>query len=135
VDQIGAIKNVWPNDQYNWVAHIGFKLEEVSVLSSSIFKAQPKSVDAFLEHRLALQKIGKAVIAYRIGTCELPARIDPKKNCMRIILDKMMENFSPYIFKDNRVSFITFNYDRTLEFFLHSALMHRLGISETDAAI
>jgi hypothetical protein len=87
------------------------------------------SVDAFLEHRLDLLEIGKVAIAYYLIKCELEAALFPtepqraKAHWYELLVSRMDAPFDA--FEENQVRFITFNYDRSLEHFLLTALKHR----------
>lgn len=86
--------------------------------------AQP-SIDAFLERRPKFVALGKAVIAQalipfeRHGELSNPSR--QEKNWYRYLFQQMqVEKFDQ--FRENRLSVITFNYDRSFEHFLVTAL-------------
>ena len=83
------------------------------------------SVDAFLEHRRAYMEIGKAAMSMmlikREREHELYRERDPFKHWMRYLLHQIRgQDFEE--FWENKISFVTFNYDRSLEYFLHRAL-------------
>lgn len=92
------------------------------------FSAQV-SVDAFLEHRSDFLEIGKMAIAYYLIKCESEAALFPtepehaKGHWYDLLVRRMDASFDE--FEGNRVCFITFNYDRSLEHFLLTALKHR----------
>jgi hypothetical protein len=92
------------------------------------------SVDAFLEKREEFIDIGKSMI-----TVELLRKEDrdilwtDNRNWMKYLFNQIktdkLEDFAR-----NTVSFITYNYDRTLEEFLHTSLMNSYGGSAEDCA-
>lgn len=91
------------------------------------------SVDAFLEHRTDFIDIGKLVIACTLIPCETHSRVmtSHESNWYRYLFERM--NCQADSFGENRVSFITFNYDRSLEHFLFTALTTTYRFPDKDA--
>lgn len=81
------------------------------------------SIDAFLEHRADLREIGKRAIAATLIPFEHPKHVFPKEDHWYERLYQKM-NAPVESFDDNQVTFITFNYDRSLEYYLYTALKH-----------
>jgi hypothetical protein len=79
------------------------------------------SVDAFLEHRTDLIPIGKFATAHILIGRENPAKLFQYGNSwLREIYNRMNSTFDT--FARNKLSFVTFNYDRCVEHFFFSAL-------------
>lgn len=79
------------------------------------------SIDLFLEHRPNLMDIGKMHIAACLIPYEKDAKLrDSNNNWYMYLYDRMKSSFED--FDKNNISFITFNYDRSLEQFLFNAL-------------
>lgn len=93
------------------------------------------SVDGFLEARSEFMDIGKAVIAQFLIPWEREENLfrHDNKNWLRQLYGTM--HSKPEDFGKNAVSFITFNYDRTVEHFFITSLMNSHALSETDAAV
>jgi hypothetical protein len=93
------------------------------------------SIDALLEHRSDLMKVGKRVMATILYTQEHAAR--PRsfsEDWMRWVFALMAEDAaSPEAFAENAVSFVTFNYDRYLEHRFIRGLTARYGITDRAA--
>lgn len=93
------------------------------------------SVDAFLENRPEFMNLGKALIALLLISREQPTKlINPPSNTswMRYLVSRM----AAPTFEDfglNRVSFVTFNYDRNIEYYLCQALANTWGRTEAEA--
>jgi hypothetical protein len=92
------------------------------------FSKQP-SVDAFLELRPEFIPIGKAMIAREL--CRLEHRTSLFSSTIAddwhsIVFNRMSTHLLDE-FAENRIAFITFNYDRSLEYALFTALVHRYG--------
>jgi hypothetical protein len=93
------------------------------------------SVDAFVEHRSDFLDIGKAALACALLPYESNDLFGEKYDA---------ENWYAHVFKSmnakigafhlNKVHFITFNYDRSLEHYFLTSLMHSYGLSEDGAA-
>jgi len=90
-------------------------------------------VDAFLEHRIEFLDIGKAAIASRLIGLEDKDRIFTTKNSWYQHLYGAL-NCTQSEFADNALSVVTFNYDRSLECYLHACLANTYGVSEERAA-
>jgi hypothetical protein len=88
------------------------------------------SVDAFLEHRPEFLEIGKFAIATRLIQSERHENLFPQKDWYSHLLNRMDAPFAD--FGNNRVGFITFNYDRSLEHYLFTALCKRYGKSSEE---
>ena len=83
------------------------------------------SIDSFLEERPKehpFMYIGKTFIAKILISCEKDnnLRINTEKNWYMYLFDRMKASFEEL--SQNRISFITFNYDRSLEYFLFEAI-------------
>jgi hypothetical protein len=91
------------------------------------------SIDDFLEKRPEFMQIGKFAISYQLIQKEDPRAIsrDTKGNWYELLWHCMQAKVED--FANNKVSFITFNYDRSLEFFLQRSLMNYFGISKDKA--
>ena len=90
------------------------------------------SVDAFLEKREEFVDIGKAVLAVELLKQESHDILwTASRNWMQYLYGKMatqrLEDFG-----QNAVAFITYNYDRALETFLHTSLMNSHGRNEEE---
>lgn len=88
--------------------------------------AQTYSIDSFLGRRPEFIEIGKAAIAYILLACEQEADLNSDANndhWYQYLVNKLAvdawENFDP-----SWLSIVTFNYDRSLQHYLTSALQH-----------
>ncbi len=115
----------------------GHRETDVDAFVVALDGSAQNSVDAFLEHRQEFMNIGKAAIAYSLIECESPQELyrtrDPSRNWLRYLLTQMRSN-SFEEFANNKVAFITFNYDRCLEFFLSKALAETFGKTQEESA-
>jgi hypothetical protein len=102
--------------------YLGFSAQEMGAFSSAQARSGRHSVDAFLEHRTEFLEIGKAAIAHVLIERERPELLFayPKGGWLHYLFDKLNCPFER--FGQNAVAFITFNYDRALEYFLFTCL-------------
>ncbi len=112
----------------------GFRSEDLDAFRDSLRHSGRNSVDAFLEHRQEFVELGKTAIAYSLIQREtdddLFAR--PAENWLLYIYERMNCPFEK--FGENKVSFVTFNYDRTVEHFLFTSLKNSYGKSDEECA-
>jgi hypothetical protein len=113
-----------------------FTAAEIDKFLSALDASGQNSVDAFLEERRDYLALGKAAISAILIGCENTRQLykqrDPSRNWLRILLANMRgTTFDD--FDENQVSFITFNYDRSLEYFLCSALAETFNRTEAAA--
>jgi len=102
---------------------------------SELSLSAQNSIDAFLEIRQEYLHVGKAAMAAKLisyETSEMLWRRDPS-NWMLYLFDKM-RTLSLEEFANNKVSFITFNFDRSLEHFLCTSLQHSYRGSVEECA-
>ena len=92
------------------------------------------SVDEFLGTRRDLVPIGKALIAISLLVYEQEGHLY-RGNCNPSWLQVLSARLDAPVneWGRNRLSIITFNYDRVVEYFLHSSLVYRFHISNDEA--
>ena len=97
------------------------------------------SIDNLIEHRIgnkAFVDVAKLAIAGVIGAKDKSLSLDISPPTYQAIFSLMVGGcgVGQIVEALNRVSFITFNYDRSLEIFLRGALMAYCGFNEAKAA-
>ncbi|MDP6636059.1 MAG: hypothetical protein QGG42_14260 [Phycisphaerae bacterium] len=118
-----------------WLAQtFGLLEQEIEDFGQTLFRSGVTSVDAFLEHRRDLVDLGKILIALCLTPHEVPDRLwaegHDTDNWYKLLFRKMNAPFQR--FGENNLSVITYNYDRSLEYFLHTSLMNLYG-QDSDA--
>lgn len=99
----------------------------------SFSKSGKQSVDAFLEHRQEFLDIGKTMIAMNLIDRESEnALFKAKNNWYEHIYGRLNTSFED--FDRNNVSFITFNYDRSLEHYLLTCIKNSYDKTDEEAA-
>lgn len=104
---------------------------DVREFADTFLRSGVASIDAFLAKRDNLTEIGKYLIAYTL--CE-------RENDLTIFRTDIEDHWYHYLWQElindahtaedilkNEIRFVIFNYDRSLEFFLHQAIMHTFG--------
>ncbi len=115
---------------------MGHKEDKVRAFANALFRSGQKSVDAFLEHRPDLEKIGKAAIAQVLIECESEGELynpaEGEGNWYKYLFERMNTSFEE--FGRNRLSVVTYNYDRSLEQFLCVSLGNSHGKGSEECA-
>lgn len=104
---------------------ISFSDEEIGDFCTQLQYSASTSVDAFLEHRTEFLDLGKAAMAFMLVRCESSDALwtFADANWLSFIFNRMNTPFEE--FAATPISFITFNYDRSLEHFLHTSLQYK----------
>jgi hypothetical protein len=92
------------------------------------------SVDAFLERRPEFLEVGKAMMALALLREENHSNLwNAGNNWMKYLYDRLVTDSLPE-FVQNRIAFITYNYDRTFEHFLFTSLKNTYGAADEAVA-
>jgi hypothetical protein len=109
----------------------GIPLEDTERFRSAFHHSGKNSVDAFLEHRPEFMKIGKAATACALIPFEQEDVIFRYyDNWLRTIYNNLNTSFEE--FGQNKISFLTFNYDRIVEHFFYTSLKNTYGKSDAE---
>ncbi len=79
-------------------------------------RANPLSVDAWLEHNPKYIEVGKVAIVIALLGYEKESDLYPQNNWYQLLFKRLDGPFEE--FQNNKLSIITFNYDRSLEQYL-----------------
>jgi hypothetical protein len=93
------------------------------------------SIDAFLESVPEWASLGKFLIAQNLKRCEDVDRLFPPNDSgwYAYLFNALLTDGGAPAFADSNVGIITFNYDRSLEAYLHEALQARFGMAPDEA--
>jgi hypothetical protein len=109
---------------YNCVRDLGHTQQAVEAFRRALAESGRTSVDAFLEHRPEYLEIGKAAMAARLIPCEIHDRLFADyasgEHWYRYAFNKLSTKFEEW--DRNNVAFLTFNYDRSLEYYFTTAI-------------
>lgn len=120
------------NVRYKELLDLGHKPSEIKHFRDALFFSGKESVDAFLEHRTKYIKIGKAAIARCLIAQEDEITMFEVGDWYQYLYDKLNAPFEE--FGLNKISIITFNYDRSLEHYLFTSLKNSYGKSDECCA-
>jgi hypothetical protein len=127
---------IWPNVDESPVKAREQIVGETDAFKAALLDSPIYSIDAFLEYRPEFEELGKIAIAATLIPHELKTTLsrkpDKKRRWIDELFDKMRAN--PASFADNQVSIITFNYDRSIEYFFRKALKSTYGLGEDSVA-
>ncbi len=113
------------------------EIEKAYQFANDLYKSDSSSIDLFLEKRPEFLNIGKLFISSVLLSFENPNEIFKFKNrnngIYHYIFNNMISGGCQFKdFRENKISFITFNYDRSLEFFFFESLKHTYGKSDEE---
>ncbi len=112
------------NKDYSSEAYLKVHNKFLEEFSKSAFG----SIDTFLEHRIEFMDIGKINIAAHLIIHEDDTRLrQAAGNWYMYLYDRLKTSFEHI--DQNKISFITFNYDRSLEQFMFEAIRYGFGKS------
>jgi len=114
-----------------WMGH---DIDTVAKCAVELIASELPSVDLFLENHRNYEAIGKALIASELIPCENPLNLrrGAKLKWLEYLYGHMVSNSKRDTFTDNRVSFITFNYDRSVEHFFFTALKYSFNLPDDE---
>jgi len=117
---------------------VGFDIEQndINYFRECLSRSGKLSADAFLERRPEFLRIGKLVITLLLTMYEIePNLFDPKmagNSWYEYLWNKLDAPFDD--FDKNKLSIITFNYDRSLEHYLITVMQNLYGKPEEKCA-
>jgi len=114
-----------------------FTQVDIQDVARKFLRSNVRSIDEFLGRHPHLVGVGKALIAATICSKEHPDEIFSEQNpdhwyrvLWNVLIDDTMQGQD---LRRNSVRFITFNYDRSLEFFLHESTKGTYGYNDVAA--
>lgn len=119
-------------------------LYELKEFQKKFSNSSTPSIDLFISRNPDFAEIGKKCILIEILNSEYTSSFGldlstQDQNWYSYIYERMAETlFHPGGYKEfcnNKVSFITFNYDRSLEFFLQTSLKNSFVINEDECSL
>lgn len=126
------------NGLFRILIDCGNRDELVRDFHHALVQSRPLSIDRFLAARREFATVGKQAIAALLMPCEQPHRLRPPKvgvDWLHYLQSNILANGRTIDdVETNEVSFVTFNFDRIIEFSLHQWLTGSLGISDERAA-
>lgn len=115
-----------------WIRDAGYDLGQLMEFGQALQHSAYTSVDWFLEDNPQFKEVGRASIAATLIPFENPGRLFPPQapddNWYELLVNIL--DSPPGAFIENRLSIVTFNYDRSLEYYLLRVLETRRGSLE-----
>lgn len=115
------------------ILEVGFTYEKVENFRLSLMNSHINSVDAFLEHRTEFISIGKMAIAYNLLKREKfsESRFREDGDWYQYLWSKLVNKLAE--FPRNDIAIVTFNYDRTFEYFIYDSFKSLYGTSDKES--
>lgn len=133
MERVIEITNSPTTDAFRCLVKMGYTRKDIEEFGIELQYSGRTSVDVFLEYRQQFIEIGKSVMALELIRLEnVNTLFRTSDNWYEYLFNRMDAPFSE--FGNNKISFITFNYDRSLETYLHKTLMSAYGVTSGDAA-
>lgn len=108
------------NKFIHFLNELGFERSEIEKFRNDLINSQLNSIDAFLEFRTEHLSLGKLCIAWNIYKSEKSKTLfSSGGNWYRIVWNSIVTTQEK--FKGNKLKIVTFNYDRSLEYYLSHA--------------
>ena len=130
------IKNFDPDNSENTIElfkGLGFSEDDITSFRNKLRLSAAASIDSFLESRDEDDRyLGKLAIANALIPFEKTDTLFYDNSWYKTLLEKLKITFND--FEKNKISFITFNYDRSLEHFLITALQNLFNKTENQVA-
>jgi hypothetical protein len=129
------ITRLQPRDPWHvLLEEAGFPIDQIRDFRTALLKSGKRSVDAFLEHRTDFLEVGKAATACALLPRETEDSLfhPGKETWYEYFYTKLNAKFEG--FSRNPVSVFTFNYDRSLEHYLFTALRSAYGKTSEECA-
>jgi len=121
--------------EYQVMTDSGFPVEEVKAFAHALSRSGYGSVDWFLADFPDFIPVGKAAIAAHVMPMERDYNLWPPKMAGSSWYEFLLNSLDDHgEFADNQLGVVTFNYDRSLEHYLYTALCTRRGDEERAAA-
>ena len=121
---------------FNELRECGFGATAINDFRDALYGSGAESVDGFLEYRPEFMPIGKIAMAQALIPYENEAELFRREsdNWYIYLFEKFDMPFAEFCKNNHKIGFITFNYDRSLEHFLFTAMRKKYGVSEADCA-
>lgn len=122
------------SELFNTLIKFDIKCDEIDEFYRNLSQSGMLSVDAFLEHQTKFMRAGRLAITLILSLYEDEKKLfSPEirgKSWHEYLWNKLNAPFDD--FDKNRLSIITFNYDRSIEHYLITVMMRLYGKSEED---
>lgn len=134
VDQIiEKLGNPKPNGIYKILADLGHKdPNEIGKFVTNLKGSNLDSIDEFISKQPEFNELAKKCIAIILIPYE-NSKILEEEGWYRFFINRLFEGIKKHQFRFNDISIITFNYDRSLEFYLRKSFRCAFDVDESEA--
>jgi hypothetical protein len=118
------------------IANTGYSIKAFEPLLKVMENSTFRSIDALLAVNGELAPLGKYMITAILARLESKTafgKVPHEKNWMHYLFERMAEGAALDRFQQNHVTFVTFNYDRTVEYYLREFLKERYRVDDQKA--
>ena len=112
------------------IQQLDFNQIDIEKFREALLFSGKNSIDSFLEHRKEFIPIGKTAIAQELIKYEDPTQLFKVGDWYQYFYNLLNASFEH--FGNNKISIITFNYDRSLDHYLFTALHNSYGKTEEE---
>lgn len=135
MDQIVTELSNSDSGMYKFLLEEKYSMSDIGNFSDGLINAGVWSIDELLENKRSYREIGKLAITYLLALKEAGSRLRPEKDWYALLLQALVPGQSFEGIAENKLSILTFNYDRSLEHNLFESIKRRYdGISTIDVA-
>ena len=126
------------NALFRRLQDLGNDPSEIDSFHENLLHSDQPSVDAFLEHWPRFLNMGKEAMAACLipkeNKSQFPHRGIQKGDSWYQYLMGKLSVSSPDEFTKNKLAIVTFNYDRSIEYYLFNTLKHRYNLQDKECA-
>jgi len=122
-------------DEFRFLMNSGFDAMKINEFRSELRLAGRTSVDAFLETNEEFMDVGKAMISLLLANCEKGQKLyspETEENWYQYLLEIVIRGAPPTEMDWSELSFVTYNYDRSLEFYLFNAIKRLVPVPDRN---
>ncbi len=113
------------------LSYQAFREKQIIDFRKALLRSGQSSIDAFLEHQQRFIELGKLVITVALAEQENLDRMFDEGNWYEYLFQALDTDFEG--FGNNKLSIITFNYDRSIETYLFNSLKY--SFNENDETV
>lgn len=136
-DEICEVLNDQDGYYFKLLQAIGFLPGHIKAFRDEFAGSMMNSIDLFLGRRAEFKEVGKAAIALKIARKERHvSTVNPgmEGDWYQYLWNRIAANHPWEDLPRNRLSIVTFNYDRSFEYFMHSVMQKTFGKNSEECA-
>jgi hypothetical protein len=112
------------------LTRLGYPEKDIIKFATELQLSRQNSVDAFLENRAEFVKIGKAAIAAILIPRERQDKLNGTDDWYGYLFNRLLLNLKEGA--EAPLTIVTFNYDRSLDYFIYSGFEHSFCLSGAE---